>query len=347
MNISNMSSIYRPILKSTWRILWRAKYLWFFGFLAILVMNSGEVNLIFNNYSELPTQLSFLENLKTLYASGSAGSLGQALSGLFAGLNWTTVPVLVLFLLVLAFFVWLVNVAEGGLFFGAYKEYRRQPCDFNYALKAGVHNFWKVLWFNILKNIIIYGSLIVVGLPLFSLYINEQSSALQLALILLLFVIFIPLSVVISFLIKYAIIYAVVKKESVSVALSKAWRLFIKNWIVSVEMAIVLFLVSLLVALLTVLAAVVLVLPMGLILYVINLLGVEGVVLTGAILSLIIFLLISFWLGAMLSTFHATAWVILFDKLNESNVYAKVLRVAESVFKTADKRMDKEEEIEE
>jgi hypothetical protein len=48
-----MISIYRPILKTAWKVLWRAKYLWFFGFFAVLFGNTGELNLAIQSCIEI------------------------------------------------------------------------------------------------------------------------------------------------------------------------------------------------------------------------------------------------------------------------------------------------------
>ena len=59
-----MIPIYRSILKNGWQVLWRAKYLWFFGFFAAFVAGSGELNLGVNNISDLSGRDYLLSGLQ-------------------------------------------------------------------------------------------------------------------------------------------------------------------------------------------------------------------------------------------------------------------------------------------
>ena len=59
-----------------------------------------------------------------------------------------------------------------------------------------------------------------------------------------LFLIFVPVVVIISFVAKYAICYVVIKGYSLKKALAKAWKLFLDNWIISLEMSLTLLLLS-------------------------------------------------------------------------------------------------------
>lgn len=321
-----MTSIYRPILKMAWQILWRAKYLWFFGLLAVGVMNSGEFNLAIDNYSSISEQGGFLADMHGFYTQGFLGDFGANIKSLVTNFNWAAGILLLLLIVIFLFLLWLSVTAQGGLVQGTYKEYRRQPFDFNAAFKAGRENFWKVLGINVLGRVVIYGVLIIVGAPLAWAYIKQASETGQLLFMLLSFVVLIPLAIIISFLIKYAIIFAVIKKENVWQAIKSGWKLFIKNWVVSIEMAIILFFVSILAGLLMILAAIVLAIPLSLMLYLFYALKIGGLLMFTVVISLLLLIVLLFWIGALLATFQMSCWVLLFDRLTESQVFSKLSR---------------------
>jgi len=322
-----MTSIYRPILKIAWQILWRAKYLWFFGLFAVLVSNSGELNLIINNFSIVSEQGPFLRNLKLLYSQGVFNNPITNLKELVANFNLSAIILLILFIALFLFLIWLAVVAQAGLVSGAYREYRKQPSGFVSAFKTGRQNFWPVLALNVIGKIVIYGALLIVGLPLVLLYLKQPSETGQLLFVLLSFIILIPLAVIVSFLIKYAIIFVVLKKEKVGQALKSGWRLFIKNWVVTVEMAIILFLISILTGIVMILVTVILAIPLSLLVYIFYILQVEGLLMLAVILALLLLVLLIFWLGTLLSTYQMTCWVLLFDRLTESQVFSKISRL--------------------
>ena len=50
---------YRNILKQSWRLTWRNKYLWVFGVFAAFLGNGGELEILFNNLGGDPGQALF------------------------------------------------------------------------------------------------------------------------------------------------------------------------------------------------------------------------------------------------------------------------------------------------
>ncbi|MBU4482030.1 hypothetical protein L6278_02460 [Candidatus Parcubacteria bacterium] len=321
-----MIPIYRPILKIAWQILWRAKYLWFFGFFAVLVSNSGEVNLAINNFSSVGKQTDSLFSLKDLYSNGLIGTLFSRLSEMFANFNAGVLVLLLILVALFLFILWLAITSQAGLIFGADKEYRKQISNFSSCFKAGRQNFWQVLGLNVIGKLIIFGLMFVLGAPLAWLYLKSTSSTAQFLFILLSFIILIPLAIIISFVIKYAIIFVVLNKQKVKESLKNGWNLFIKNWVVSIEMAILLFFVSILAGLAMVIVAIILAIPLSLLLYLFYAIQVQGFLMVATIIVFVALILVLFWIGALLSTYQMTCWVLLFDKLTSSQVYSKIAR---------------------
>lgn len=326
-----MIPVYRPILKIAWQILWRAKYLWFFGLFAVLI-SGGEVNLMINNYSKVSEGLVSLETWRQWYLQGLIGNFGSNFAEFFSGVNalsWLLLVVLVMLFVV----IWaLAVIGQAGLVGGAYREYRKQQFGFVEAWRAGKNNFWPVLWLNVLGKIIIWAIMLVLGLPLAWLYLTQGSSWMQFLYVILSFVILIPIALIVSFLIKYAVIYAVLKKQKVGEAFRNGWQLFKKNWLVSIEMMILMFFVGILAGLSLLVASILLVLPVALLLSFLSAMQIQGFVLAATVLVLTVMIVLLFIIAAMLATYQTTCWVLLFDKLTESQVYAKVARWAGGLF---------------
>lgn len=338
-----MTSVYRPILKVAWQILWQAKYLWFFGFFAILAVGTrGEISLIIDNLFAVSESGLFLDQLRELYAQNLLGNVGANFVSLFSNLEFLTVVLFVILLALILLLIFLVIVGQAGLVGGVYKEYRKQPSDFVATFRTGRQNFWPVLGLNIINKLIIYGSLLVLGIPLIMLYLNQGNLASKNLFTLLFFIILIPIAVVVSMIIRYAILFVVIRKEKVGQAVRNGWNLFVRNWVVSIEMAIVLFFVLIGFVTLLFLIAIVLIIPFALVLYVFYLLGVGGVLLNSALFWLIVFGALIIWIGAMLTTFQTACWVLLFDKLTESRVFSKVSRLVAGWF-SKDKKVEEVE----
>jgi len=324
-----MTSIYRPIIKNAWQILWRAKYLWFFGFFAALAATTrGEISLIIDNFYAVSEAGIFLEELRDLSAQGLLGGVGENLSTMFANFGWGGGLLILILLVVVAFLIWLIVVGQAGLIGGAYKEYRKQPSDFLLSFRTGRQNFWKVLWLNIVHKIIIYGSLLVVGITLALIYLNSGSEAVKIILIILSFLILIPLAVIISLVMRYAIMFVVLRKEATGQAIKSAWGVFTRNWLVSIEMVILLFLVLLGFLLAIIIASAVLIIPLSLIYYILFSLNVSGLLFGMVAFLILISFILLLWIFAAWSVFRNAAWVLLFEKLTESQVFSKIARWA-------------------
>ncbi|HPI66938.1 MAG TPA: hypothetical protein PKZ16_00065 [bacterium] len=327
-----MTSIYRPILKIAWQILWRAKYLWIFGLFAVLVMNSGEFNLVVNNFSGLTERSQTLLQWQDFYQQGILGNMWHNFKDLFVNFSLNTLLLIALLVFLFLFVLWLAIVSEAGLVAGSYREYRNLPIHFREAFALGRQNFWPVLWLNVVGKIVVSGLLALLSLPLAWLYFKTQSGFWQFIFVLVSFVVLIPVAVLVSFLVKYAVMFVVLKKDNLKQAITNSWKFFKKYWVISIEMAIVMFLVGILAVLAMIILAVVLILPLALVLYIVYVLQISGLMMFAIIFSLALMAILLFWIGALLSTYQITAWVILFERLNESTAYAKIARLAAKWF---------------
>jgi hypothetical protein len=327
-----MKFFYRPLLKQALQLSWRNKYLWFFGLFAALLGNGGEYNVLINNLNLVVDQGTLLDVAKSLYQGGSLSLVGNNFTSLFTNFSITSLLGFLFFLAIGVFLVWLAILSQAALVSGAYKLQRNAPTNFSTDFVVGKRNFWKVLWLNILGKIVIYGLLVILSLPFFVIFLNQDGSAWMNVILILSFIIFVPITIIISFLIKYAVIYVVAQGETAKAGLRSSWLLFKKNWIASLEMAAILFVINIAAGIGLLLSLLILSVPFILLGLVFFSLQVAPLFWLVVIVAVILFILLIFLFGAVLSTFQNAAWVLLFVRLGEGQVFPKVIRLATSLF---------------
>jgi len=324
----NNMSIYRKILGQAWVITWQNKYLWFFGlFTALLLGNGGEVLVKFLDMNS--DQPFFDWNM--LASTGIFSREGLANFGHMAKTDPATFVMVIIMALVIlvlaAFLVWLSIVSQAALVNNVYGHIGGKSGDFKSGIMSGMKNFWPVLGMNLLLKIITGVCFIIVTLP-FVYLISRAGAAVSSVIYLIAFVLLMIVILSVSFILKYAIVYLVVKEHNLAEALKAGWKLFVKNWIVSIEMAVTLFVVSVLVSLAYLLLLLVFAIPFVLLFMVAA--KISKIVFgTIVIVAIIAYLISLAFVGSTLATFQVSAWTILYKELLNKGVVAKVVRLAE------------------
>ena len=320
-------SIYRAVFRNAFKLTWQFKYLWFFGIFAALVGNMGEFNMALENFPKASENAGFLEVLRSTYQQGWFGSFWYNFKELITSFNllgWILMLVLIGLIL---FLIWLAVVCQGGLFATAYKIFKKKKVSFSGSFMIGRQNFWPVLWLNIIFKILIVVLWIVFGLPLVFLYLSNGSSVIQALFVILSFIVLLPVTIVFSFVIKYAILYTVTSKIKLKEALVKAWNLFVKNWLVSFEVAIILFLVSIVFIIAVFLVMTLVFLPFSFLIDITAGANLAGIAYSIFVAAMVVLVLLVLWLASMWSVFMHSAWAILFTRISEGQVIAKLVRM--------------------
>lgn len=321
-------SLYRTILKRAWDNAWKHKYLWFFGLFAALLGNGGELELIFRNFNE-QGQDSFFPAWQKFVATGifSKNSLINISNlahtepfSLFIALS----TLLVIVLLVL-FVLWLTIVSQVAIVHNTAKIKHDKEHDFKDGIMQGVKKFWPVLGLNIIIKIIAGTLFFLVGLPI---YFGIVKSALTINLIyILMFILFIPISLVLSFVIKYAIVYNVVKDQKFLDAIKSGWNLFQKNWLISVEMAILLFFINFMTGIAILIIFLILAVPLLFIILIFSEIAAIINIWFFIFSALILLVVMVVFVGSLLSTFQISAWTHLFIELVGKGGTSKLVRI--------------------
>lgn len=231
---------YRQIFKQAFKVTWQNPSLWFFGFFVALMGSAGEVELLGSYGVGGGVLFSFWQGLAEggLFTAAGIRGIGKIL----VSQPFFLFLVALIFLLILglsALVIWLVIVSQAALIGQIIGISRNETLGWRDGFNLGLVKFWPVLGLNVLLRLI---SFIFLALGAVFYFLNFPGSLLIFIIVFDICFVFI---VLISFLIKYAICGVVLRDMPFVRALKSAWQIFIKNWLLSLEIAIILFVIYL------------------------------------------------------------------------------------------------------
>lgn len=320
--MENEQSIYRKILRDALKVSWRYKYLWILGVFALLFSNIGVLrNLVqYGEYlGELNAPLSwqnFPIYLKSLFHL-------DFWLGLFNS-SWVIATAdLVLLGFIIGIFLWLGINAQLALLESVkyYLLKDKKKVEISHLMGKAQKKFWPALSINLIRQgliVVIGGAL---GMPIL-LYLKNMEGFGTGIIYFLMILIFVLLLSIISFVTFYVYAYMVFYDKKFTEALKAAEKLFSKNWLVSLEMALFLFIIDILMTLL--LNG----LGLFIVLSVLWFVFIEDfMILVSLAILILLFSVLSLFLFAWLYNYQITAWSLLFLRLQEGNVKSKTRRL--------------------
>lgn len=226
---------YGDIIKDAFRITWRNRFLWFFGFFA--AGSSGT-----SNFFNAPTNFQ---------------GAGQDVSGMGRLINDNIVAALVIVgivvLVLVLLFIVLSLISAGGLTESVAAIDAGERRRFSSTWRAGTANFWRVLLQAILLFLIGLGLLVlllvVAVLPIVLTFVLTEATGARVAVavlfgllgVLLLVLVYVPLSIIGQ----YALRGLVVDRERVARSVAAGYGLFRRNigrsllvWLIAVALSI-------------------------------------------------------------------------------------------------------------
>lgn len=315
---------YRFFLKQAWNITKRYRHLWFFGIFAALTAIGGEYQIIAQGLNSQPGGV-FVSNgflmLYTLFNPSFYAGLGNlALANPAA--FWSLLAIFVLTLVLIAIMIYLAMVSEAALVEQSAQiiisKKKKEKLSISDGITSGNHHFWRVLALNITNNVTILLSFFLISLPLVFLMIKDAGYLTFIYL--LLFLIFIPLSLSIALIVKYAIAARVLENKSFVASLEKGWKIFKNNWLVSLEMALILFLINFAVGIVTLTVLFLFFLPL-------LLLSMQLYAPFLIALSFLLILAVMVVAASILNTFQIASWTGLYLHLLENKGRSKLERL--------------------
>ncbi len=319
--------LYRTVLREAWQLTWRNKYLWIFGFFAALAGNGGEAEVLFRNYTNISTPSDTLFTLQDLYKTGFINTVLANIKDVFQAYPFQGILLFFVFLVIVITVVWLTVVSLTAIIDSAYKLKRGQKTTLDIAYKAGMHYFGPVLGVNIVGRVLIWAIYLVIALPLFTVFLVQDNVTGALLYTLVAFLVLVPITVMISFIVKYAAAYIVVKGSTFWEALANGWKLFLQNWLVSIEMAILVLAIGLIAGLGLILAAGIIAIPFVLLAFISLYLAAQAGFIAVIVAGLLLLTILLGVFGAAFATFQYSAWTLLFLKLVEQKAPSKIVRV--------------------
>ncbi len=297
----------KEILRTAWKITRQNPILWLYGFFAAPLVNL-----------EISFFVNFLNQSKQFLNYFSQGPLSEKISfgsKLIEIVSSISIQnAIILFLMAIIF---LALVIFASIFLINTLKFFEQEPEKKLSLKiiiASSTRFLGVVFFCVFLNLLILGLIFLIFnlfLPQLLAEIINQKVYLILVLTVILPILFI-LSLAIPLITKFAIFYAILEKNNFGQAIKNAYFFLIKNWFSILSLFFVLILISFILGLgtfLFFLLTSILFLKIASFFY---FLGLSNAFLFVFILSLIIYLGVTFFIGAFFPCFQCLAWLSLF-----------------------------------
>lgn len=317
--------MYKDIIRKAWRLTWKHKYLWFFGLFATILSSAGASawDLFITNSTRVFESPEYFSNLKILY---STGTLGLVYDNVLANLSsfWTLPPDVFILIILMLGLVAMAILSQGSLIHGVSKIGDDEKTNIHADFEAGRKSFWRLAGLQVIFQLAIYGSLFIIGAPLITLYLTKGAETSASILSFLSYIVLLPLSIIIYFLLLYASIFTVIKKTKIIESVIYAWNLFKKNWISSLEFALLLFIINMVLGFVFVL---VLAVPAVIIIQ------SQAAITAFSVWSLVLMLLLFLILSGILTAFQFSATVLFMKRILAERHPGWLTRLFHKIFK--------------
>lgn len=329
--------LYRDILKRSAKITWKNKYLWFFGLFASLLAGTGRVNLSFSGQGD-EWKNSIFGSLGNFFGYGEANGFVYNMMLYFKHDPVATTIFLIFFVItcfLFLFLFWMAVVSQAGLVSDSVKIIKsgkntESSATIASGMNAGTKKFWPVAGINIITAVLAFLFAALAGAPLVFVPVGEAFELMFLYIAL--FVILVPLILVVSFLGKYAVCFSVIKGKKFMDSLEDAIKLFSKNWLISLEMALVMFFIDFIAIFVIGFVILLLAVPYLFASIALAMIFSQAIFWLAVVAGLVLALIIVIIGGSILTTFHTVAWTDIFVNLTEKKgSLAKIVRLAEGM----------------
>ncbi len=316
-------TFYRHILKSAWGKTWHYKYLWFFGLFAALLGNGGAYEVLFQALSG-KTRVSLFGVSGAIIRSGILSVQGLTnLGKKFLIAPFTVSIILFGALLFVAFFIlmlWLAIVSKAALIKNTAQISLKKKHSLQLGVEAARKHFWSVFGLVAIAKLVSWAAVVIYSWQ-FLTEIDHRGLLFKIVL----FFLIIPLSVAISFIVNYAMAYAVIKKERFLTAVQSAWSLFLKNWVITLEMGILLLFINIITVVFVLVIFVFVTTP-----FLIFLSYYPAAFAVFLFLGALFVFFLVILAGSFLATFQTAAWTKIFLELESRGGVSKITRFFDS-----------------
>lgn len=321
--------VYRDVLALAFRTAWHERRFWPLAFFASLLLTSGAYDVILRAAEQVSDyglafgpDASRVETVRAAFAV--AIGPGSDLVGILSGLQ-AVIVVAIIFVALAA----LSCVCQAGLVYAIGASRRGLKTSVPDAFRVGGGAFWPVVALNALALSTIWILRFLAAFPLF-LALDRSSSSIWL-LYVVSFLVFIAISFIVSIVQIFALNALVLQGAPVGDAIVRGYMLFKKNWVVTVETALLLLVIAIGIGTLFLGVYLILLVPMFAAVVSAALLQSE-ILLYGAMgLGLALFFIGIFVVTSFLTQFQYATWTFLYRKLGEGGVLPKLHRWARAI----------------
>ncbi len=315
---------YRQALSASWKFAWRHKLLWPFGLFAAFLGQMGlwefmtSVGLASNRVSSLPIWIGFYRLFREIFSS--------AFWKLDADTAVWMVWLVVLFLGIILVMTFIAVVSQGVLIEAAARGVKgRALPDVHKAWHVSVKYFWHVFAINIGKKVILSLLSLSMAWGIASLFVYQGSF--QALLGGGAFVSAILLGVIVSFLTMYAVGYVIIERYQFREAIQSAWQLFMKHWLVSFEVGVIIFFFNILFSLVALAALILFFFPTMILWFIAIVVGNATLFILGGVIGLLLFVVFVMIVGSFFQVFTTTVWMYLFMHMHRLGLKSRMMHV--------------------
>ncbi len=315
-------SLYRSIIRQSFIIAWKHKYLWFFGLFATLLASNFEIELV-NRFTN--RQASTIYDWERWAQTGIFNpSAWMRLGELAATDLWSFISLVVVLIIIVALIItllWLSVVSQGALVYNANKALNEngkvlsvaeRKHDTSIGFREGRKRFWPIIGVNLIVRAIVY---VLAFISIIPVAIPGSVNVTMSLLYFIIFIVLLAVALVLAFITKYAVAFIVLKGQHMGQSMVSAWKLFKKNWLVSLEMTFILFAVTIVASIGLILAVLLAAIPVAMLYFLGAFLGSWLLFFASLVIGLIVSLAIVIIGGSIVTVMQTTAWVGLFNQL--------------------------------
>lgn len=314
-----------------WKITFRNPALWLLGLFASLTVTNGFFESGFRNILLLFNLDTFFGSLPAAYqAGGISDTLSlSALQSIQKSANYPwnlfiiiAVLVLIMAIAVIAQITMILNINRQSGPMAAAKSALYSPTE-----RTG--RFWDTLFIQLIFKAVSIFIFMLIALPLMiSLMVNNYGGVLLSTLFF--FFIFIPVALGLTVMRNFAVTAAVLEQRSAVGSITHSWKMLRKNMLISFESVIYLLLLRVAGTFVVILILAVVLLPAALVTMI--LLSAQYVVIASIFAALLALVAVGFVLAVrgMYATYEQSVWVLVFKRIDEETIYAKLVSVAEA-----------------
>lgn len=224
-------------------VIWKRKYLWLLAFFAGLSAYGGEVNFLFQRINTTTALQGWLDGIRTAIVEGQVDSFFQSTRNLWVNNLGAMVGVVGIILLLVAVITWLIIMSQAAIVRIVGRSEQGKPTGLTDGLATGTEKFWPLVQLNIIGLLIGWSLWVILTAVPAAIFLITKSTGWSAAAYIG-SIASIASSVVTIFLVQFATASIVLQDAKLMPAIIDAWRLFARNVVSSMEMAVAIFTVN-------------------------------------------------------------------------------------------------------